>query len=429
MEALELHQSYLSWIFPAFLLIFGLVAFLRIFYPKHFADYQNLLFNNKYIVIYGKKERRLHLFMTVLFLLQCVCLALLFYVMLKNFGITELYNSQFMFLELVLVVFSLLITKLLLQQWISSLFDLYDFARDYIFTRVSYSSYAAIVMVILLFLGVYIPFTNKKQLFLLLFVLVSILLAINVLGWIKIIKNNQKEIKPYLFYFILYLCTLEIAPYIFLIYGTKYLIEVQKMQKIDLTNFTAVILTSRKSVDHYFRIAEEMRFKVPTTMKYFCQSEAIAYYLQKYITYRKRKIYVGKKEFADLLPILKKYKEEKFLFPGSDAPKPEATAALNDIKIKWERVVFYRTEYCDISAIKENKYDILTFFSPAGIEALFKSFPDFSQKKTKIAVYGDATLKAAEEAGLIIDIKAPSPESPSMTVALDHYLGKQNSKK
>ena len=229
MEALELHQSYLSWIFPAFLLIFGLVAFLRIFYPKHFADYQNLLFNNKYIVIYGKKERRLHLFMTVLFLLQCVCLALLFYVILKNFGITELYNSQFMFLELVLIVFSLLITKLLLQQWISSLFDLYDFARDYIFTRVSYSSYAAIVMVILLFLGVYIPFTNKNQLFLLLFVLVSILLAINVLGWIKIIKNNQKEIKPYLFYFILYLCTLEIAPYIFLIYGTKYLIEVQKM--------------------------------------------------------------------------------------------------------------------------------------------------------------------------------------------------------
>ena len=202
-----------------------------------------------------------------------------------------------------------------------------------------------------------------------------------------------------------------------------------RAQKIELQQHTAIILTSRNAVDHFFRVAEEMRFKVPITMKYFCQSEAIAYYLQKYITYRKRKIYVGKKEFADLFPILKKYKDEKFLFPGSDAPKPEATAALDEIKIKWERVVFYRTVYCDISAIKENKYDILTFFSPAGIEALFKSFPDFSQKKTKIAVYGDATLKAAEEAGLIIDIKAPSPESPSMTVALDHYLGKQNSKK
>ncbi len=202
-----------------------------------------------------------------------------------------------------------------------------------------------------------------------------------------------------------------------------------RMQKIDLTNFTAVILTSRKSVDHYFRIAEEMRFKVPTTMKYFCQSEAIAYYLQKYITYRKRKIYVGKKEFADLLPILKKYKEEKFLFPGSDVPKPEATEALNELKIKWERVIFYRTVVCDLSAIKNAKYDILAFFSAAGVEALFKNFPDSSQKKSKIAVYGDATLKAAEEAGLTIDIKAPSPESPSMTVALDHYISKANARK
>ena len=135
-----------------------------------------------------------------------------------------------------------------------------------------------------------------------------------------------------------------------------------------------------------------------------------------------------KRNFRNLLPILKKYKEEKFLFPGSDVPKPEAELALDNLKIKWERVVFYRTVYCDISAIKNNKYDILTFFSPAGIEALFKSFPDFSQKKTRIAVYGDTTLKAAEEAGLVIDIKAPSPESPSMTVALDHYLGKVNGK-
>ena len=138
---------------------------------------------------------------------------------------------------------------------------------------------------------------------------------------------------------------------------------------------------------------------------------------------------MGKKEFNDLLPILKKYKDEKFLFPGSDTPKPEASAALDALKIKWERVVFYRTVYCDISSLNQNKYDILTFFSPAGIEALFKSFPDFTQQKTKIAVYGDATLKAAEEAGLTIDIKAPSPESPSMTVALDHYLLKTNAKK
>lgn len=203
-----------------------------------------------------------------------------------------------------------------------------------------------------------------------------------------------------------------------------------RMQKIDLTKFTAIILTSRKSVDHYFRIADEMRFKVPDTMKYFCQSETIAFYLQKYITYRKRKIYVGKKDFSDLLPILKKYKDEKFLFPGSDTHKPENIQALNDLKIKWERAIFYRTVHCDLSeVIKDFNYDILAFFSPAGIESLFKNFPNFSQDKTRIAVYGDSTLKAAQEAGLVIDIKAPSPETPSMTMALEQYISKVNGKK
>lgn len=202
-----------------------------------------------------------------------------------------------------------------------------------------------------------------------------------------------------------------------------------RMQKIDLTKFTAIILTSRKSVDHYFRIAEEMRFKVPDTMKYFCQSETIAYYLQKYITYRKRKIYVGKKEFSDLLPILKKYKDEQFLLPGSDTHKPEISKALDDLKLKWERGIFYRTVHSDLSGMKDLNYDILAFFSPAGIESLFKNFPDFTQKKTRIAVYGDSTLKAAENAGLTIDIKAPSPETPSMTMALEQYISKVNGKK
>ena len=164
-------------------------------------------------------------------------------------------------------------------------------------------------------------------------------------------------------------------------------------------------------------------------MKYFCQSETIAFYLQKYITYRKRKIYVGKKEFSDLLPILKKYKDEHFLLPGSDTQKAEITTALNDLKLKWERGVFYRTVHCDLSGLKAINYDILAFFSPAGIESLFKNFPDFSQKKTKIAVYGDSTLKAAENAGLTIDIKAPSPETPSMTMALEQYISKINGKK
>lgn len=202
-----------------------------------------------------------------------------------------------------------------------------------------------------------------------------------------------------------------------------------RLQKIDLTKFSAIILTSRKSVDHYFRIAEEMRFKVPDTMKYFCQSEAIAFYLQKYITYRKRKIYVGKKEFSDLLPILKKYKEENFLFPGSDTCKAELATALNNLKIKWERAIFYRTVHSDLSGISNFNYDILAFFSPAGIESLFKNFPNFTQNNTKIAVYGDSTLKAAQEAGLVIDIKAPSPETPSMTMALEQYISKVNGKK
>ena len=185
-------------------------------------DYQRLLLNNKYIIIYGKKERKLHLFTVVLYLIQCLCLALFVYICLKHYGITMLYTERFMFLEIVLFVFLFLVAKLLLQRWISSLFDLSDFSRDYIFSRIAYSSYAAIVMIIVLFLGVYLPFTSEKHLFLLLLVLFTILLIINILSWLKIIKSNQKEIKPYLFYFILYLCTLEIAPYIFLVYGTRY---------------------------------------------------------------------------------------------------------------------------------------------------------------------------------------------------------------
>jgi len=181
LDALLIHHTYLTWIFPAFLLIFGLVAFLRVFYPKHFMDYQRLLLNNKYIIIYGKKERKLHLFTVVLYLIQCLCLALFVYICLKHYGITMLYTERFMFLEIVLFVFLFLVAKLLLQRWISSLFDLSDFSRDYIFSRIAYSSYAAIVMIIVLFFCVYIPFKSEKHLFLLLLVLLMILLIINIL--------------------------------------------------------------------------------------------------------------------------------------------------------------------------------------------------------------------------------------------------------
>ena len=201
-----------------------------------------------------------------------------------------------------------------------------------------------------------------------------------------------------------------------------------RQQKIDLSNYTAIILTSRNAVDHFFRIAEEMRFKVPDTMKYFCQSEAVAYYLQKYVVYRKRKIYVGKRIFDDLVPLIKKYKDEKFLLPSSDVLKPKVPALLNDLKIDWTRAILYKTVISDLSDLRNVYYDILVFFSPSGIESLFKNFPDFEQNNTRIAVFGNTTVRAANDAGLRIDIQAPTPETPSMTMALERYINTVNKK-
>lgn len=201
-----------------------------------------------------------------------------------------------------------------------------------------------------------------------------------------------------------------------------------RQQKIDLKNYSAIILTSRNSVDHFFRIAEEMRFKVPDTMKYFCQSEAVAYYLQKYVVYRKRKIYVGKRKFDDLLPLFKKYKEETFLLPSSDALKAEVPETLDKTGIEWTRGIFYKTVISDLSDLRNVYYDVLVFFSPSGIESLLKNFPDFEQNNTRIAVFGDSTINAATVAGLRIDIKAPTPETPSMTMALQKYITSVNKK-
>ena len=202
-----------------------------------------------------------------------------------------------------------------------------------------------------------------------------------------------------------------------------------RTQKIDLANYTAIILTSRNSVDHFFRIAEELRFKVPDTMKYFCLSEAVAYYLQKYVVYRKRKIYVGKRTFQELSPLIKKYKSEKFLLPTSDKLKPEVPAILNELKVDWKEAVFYKTVISDLSDLRDVYYDILVFFSPSGIESLFENFPDFEQKDTRIAVFGNTTVKAATELGLRVDIQAPTPETPSMTMALEKYIKQVNNKK
>lgn len=202
-----------------------------------------------------------------------------------------------------------------------------------------------------------------------------------------------------------------------------------RAQKVDLTQYSAIILTSRNSVDHYFRIAEELRFKVPDTMKYFCLSEAVAYYLQKYVVYRKRKIYVGKRNFSELAPIIKKYKNEKFLLPSSDKLKSEVPDVLNELKVDWKEATFYRTVISDLSDLRDVYYDILVFFSPSGIESLFENFPDFKQNDTRIAVFGNTTVKAATDQGLRVDIQAPTPETPSMTMALEKYIKEVNGKK
>ncbi|HAT75770.1 MAG TPA: uroporphyrinogen-III synthase [Flavobacterium sp.] len=199
-----------------------------------------------------------------------------------------------------------------------------------------------------------------------------------------------------------------------------------RLQKIDLNNFTAIILTSKNAVDHFFRVAEEMRYKVPEGLKYFCQSEAIAFYLQKYVVYRKRKIYVGPKDFADLTPLFKKYKDEKFLLPASDQLNADAPITLNNLKVDWTQAIFYKTVVSDLSDLADVYYDVLAFFSPSGIKSLFSNFPDFEQNNTRIAVFGSTTQKAALEKGLRIDILAPTPETPSMTMALEKYISEAN---
>ena len=199
-----------------------------------------------------------------------------------------------------------------------------------------------------------------------------------------------------------------------------------RQQKIDLSKYSAIILTSRNSVDHFFRIAEEMRFPIPNALKYFCLSEAVAFYLQKYVVYRKRKIYVGEKNLMDLKAMFNKFKTDKFLLPSSDILNPDIIDFLNDININWKRAQLFKTVTSDLSDLRDVYYDILVFFSPSGIESLFKNFPDFKQNNTKIAVFGNTTIEAADNANLRIDIKAPTKESPSMTMAIEKYIQKLN---
>ncbi len=197
-------------------------------------------------------------------------------------------------------------------------------------------------------------------------------------------------------------------------------------QKIDFLDYTAVIFTSRNAVDHYFRLADEMRVNIPDDMKYFCLSEAVAFYLQKYVVYRKRKIYVGVRAFDDLMPIIKKHKNEKFLLPSSDKVKQTMIDNMNSLNVEWQRAILFKTVISDLSDLENVFYDVLVFFSPSGIQSLFHNFPEFKQNNTRIAVFGNSTVRAAEEAGLKIDIAAPSEETPSMTMALEKYIKRVN---
>lgn len=195
-----------------------------------------------------------------------------------------------------------------------------------------------------------------------------------------------------------------------------------RAQKIDLSQYTGIIFTSKNAVDHYFRLAEEMRFSVPDSMRYICQSEAIANYLQKHIVYRKRKISFGEKTFADLVPLFKKFPSEKYILPASDILSADIQRILESTSIDWTRATMYRTVSSDLSDINITDYDMLVFFSPQGIRSLAANFESFEQNGTKIAVFGATTELAAKEAGLRVDVMAPSKESPSMTMAIEKYI-------
>ncbi|WP_054715037.1 uroporphyrinogen-III synthase [Marinifilum fragile] len=199
-----------------------------------------------------------------------------------------------------------------------------------------------------------------------------------------------------------------------------------RQERINILDHTAVIFTSRTAIDHFFRVCEELRITVPDDMKYFCISESTAFYLQKYIVYRKRKIFFGEKRFEDLMDIIVKHKSEKFLIPLSDIHKQSIPALLDKNKIKYTKAILYRTVSSDLSDLADVNYDILAFYSPSGIASLLQNFPDFEQNNTIIAAFGPATSNAVNEANLRLDIQAPMPQAPSMTMALDQFIKKYN---
>jgi uroporphyrinogen-III synthase len=198
-----------------------------------------------------------------------------------------------------------------------------------------------------------------------------------------------------------------------------------RAQKINLLDFTAVIFTSKTGIDHFFRICNELRTVVPDTMKYFCITENVAFYLQKYIVYRKRKIFHGNAKFQDLIDIIIKHKEDNFFVPLSEPHNAEIPDLLDKNGINYTVGTLYKTISTNFSDM-EFDYDIIVFYSPSGIKALKENFPSFVQGEKKIAAFGPTTACAVEHEGLRLDICAPNPKAPSMTMALDDFLREHN---
>jgi len=199
-----------------------------------------------------------------------------------------------------------------------------------------------------------------------------------------------------------------------------------RKQKVDILQHTAIIFTSRHAVDHFFHICQELKLEMPADMKYFCISDQTSNYLQKYIVIRKRKIFTGLKDTKDLLEIIKKHKNEKFLFPCSDIRKNDIPDFLRENGYNFTEAIIYHTVASNLADLKNVYYDILAFFSPSGINSLFVNFPDFKQNNTRIAAFGATTAKAVRDAGLTLDIEAPLPNAPSMTGAIELYVKKAN---
>ena len=198
-----------------------------------------------------------------------------------------------------------------------------------------------------------------------------------------------------------------------------------RAQKVSILDYTAIVFTSRHAIDHFFTLAKEMRVVIPEDMKYFCVTETIALYIQKYVQYRKRKVFFGSTgRIDDLLPTMAKHKAEKYLVPMSDVHNDSVTKLLDTKKLRHQEVVMYRTVSNDFTdeEVKAFDYDMLIFFSPSGIESLTKNFPNFEQGNIAIGTFGPATAKAVHDAGLRLDLEAPNEKYPSMTGALQHFL-------